>query len=1024
MRKKNMETIMTQQNSIKNIALKASAGTGKTYQLAIRILLMLLKNIDPKDILGLTFTKKATDEMLERILFFLDKLTKFNGMDSAESDDKHLFECVIAELTEHAKRNNKEYSDAYLAQVANETKDKLLSDFRALKIKTFDSFFNMILKAFPFEANLRPDYDIVTDEQVADYNKLAFKQIAHELIKDEIWKEIIQIYPSVFGGTAQQTISKMKKLASETAEKDIMLNDAIIEAQKAGPKALLETMHEALAVKEDIFNNVEKFKTTFKHETNSTQEKALQKIYSAKDVNGLLGCTPIVQSIENHSSFRKINFAELELRIFKDIRDGISTFLSLQAFIAEQLSLLLGAMLATRIKEFKNTNNTLTYSDLAEYVYDMLARGENGIDSDYLYFRLDGQLNHILIDEFQDTSSIQWLIMKKLVDEALSGIGQYDKSGSFFYVGDPKQNIYRFRGGSSELFDWVLNSYETVEEQTLEKNFRSSKHIVEFVNDICNQFGLDMFKLNQQYNEGGYEGHVSVTELSKEDTFLTYTLAKVEELKKAEVKLSDIAILTGSNDKGAELANMLQENNIAVKLETSGKINSTRIYKAVINLVKFIETGDPFAFINYALVDAPSISLKDFANDSRRAEIMAQIRNSANSLNNATIFRKLLHVITEENCLKRFRCEPNFVATIDLIAKAAANEKHLSTFIEKVDSAASSYVNTTASDEKAITIMTVHKSKGLEFPVVILPNLEFELKHNGAKHSKFVTLDNEQLTQSTLHYIHNKDAYSMLGTHEQHIKKIVDANVRKDALNNLYVAMTRAKNILYIASKPVSSVANSAMQLINEICNTVDHERGSLDGYIGKKEEGDEKCEEIAYVPNRDVYEKTPLDEFDDIDFQAINFGNALHKALMLVNGCEQIDIDEAIAVSLAQHGFYLTDVDKKRLEIYVKKAINSCVWVELMKGQVFRERKFTDNNRLYSIDVYSVFDDKVMLLDYKTGKLTDDKLHNYGNQLDGYAGVLSKVYERQIEKRLLNFDDEEVKVYSYHGDKWTFELL
>lgn len=341
----------------------------------------------------------------------------------------------------------------------------------------------------------------------------------------------------------------------------------------------------------------------------------------------------------------------------------------------------------------KKEQNMLTYSDISNAVYYMLATDNSSIDKDYLYFRLDGKINHLLIDEFQDTSISQWLTLKPLAEEAMAGLGQNDKAGSFFYVGDPKQNIYRFRGGSSSLFRLLLKEYKNkLSSETLNINYRSGKNIVNIVNQIANsvykQYGDDfaIFQIDQQANNKNGDGYVEITHKpdkqnnDEEAYYLTYTLDRIKMCLENGWQYKDIAILTVSNNHGEDLINYLENNNIPVQAETSANLTTSPIFNIIMSLAEFIETDDDYAFFTYLYTNPKAANNNIMQDNQLFQNEKYKIKNMLANLTERTIFDKILYLSNKLDLQNRFNNSPDYYASIDIISKCAANETNIANF--------------------------------------------------------------------------------------------------------------------------------------------------------------------------------------------------------------------------------------------------------------------------------------------------------------------------------------------------------
>ena len=176
------------------------------------------------------------------------------------------------------------------------------------------------------------------------------------------------------------------------------------------------------------------------------------------------------ETLSDYSYFKKCTNETLE-SFFLSVKEEIGLYYKLRAGYSLSKLFELYLMFKNFKLIFNKNKNYLEFNDISNLVYELLS---SKIDKEFLYFRLDSQFSHILMDEFQDTSLLQYRILEPLIKEALSG--DETKFKTFFYVGDTKQSIYRFRGGKRELFDYVANTNKSLEVEVLNTNYRSCEN--------------------------------------------------------------------------------------------------------------------------------------------------------------------------------------------------------------------------------------------------------------------------------------------------------------------------------------------------------------------------------------------------------------------------------------------------------------------------------------------------------------------------------------------------------------------
>ena len=584
---------------------------------------------------------------------------------------------------------------------------------------------------------------------------------------------------------------------------------------------------------------------------------------------------------------------------------------------------------------FKKEENLLDFKDIEHLVYDLL-QGQK-IDSDFLYFRLDSKINHILIDEFQDTSITQWEIFEPIVTEIASGVGRKDFR-SFFYVGDIKQSIYRFRGGRKELFEEVAKKYKPfgLEMEELKINFRSAKNIVEFVNE--------KFNLNEKPHRND-DGYVEVDEITKEDAF-EKIYEKIEFLNKNGVADEDIAILVYKNDDILNIGEFLESRGKKVVTAKKAKVLAQKSAKAIVSLMKYIENPQKqIELLNFLSLIGKKWGENVDIKINRPVKMIKEIMDKYDLVDEASL--KLLYHSRKYDTLF------DFVRDID-------------NFKEEMP----------IKEFEGITIMTIHKSKGLEFKNVIVVDR--------------LSKENPDRSNILFYYygVKLKDLKLKLPNREvvdNEYKEAVDKeNILKfeDKKNVEYVAFTRAENSLIILKRSEVKKDGSSysafvtdIQKMNPIGTIIPSEKNNkteikkqkvlLKNY-GKQEVN---VKEEEYKPN---------------DYKAIYLGDAIHYAFE----CEDIEAVRNI------YGDFC-DIEEVK-EKYIKaKSL-------LPKGQ--KEIPFIYEKKVGRIDLLC----EDVIIDYKSVRPHDES--KYIKQVKDYQKALEEITDRKFKGKIFYVDIMEFK--------------
>lgn len=1010
-------------NKYDNLALEASAGTGKTFQLAMRVTGMLLTGIAPKDILCLTFTKKATAEMKERIIKFINNFAE-------KSADTSEYEYIAPLMQEYAKKLGEEYNYDFIKEKAIVARDNLFSHFSELNIKTIDAFNNTILKIFPFEAGFRPDFDIESDNDIEQIKTYAFDSIISNILHNEKWKKILDNIYKILGKQNTSFISTLQNYAENVVNNVLKLANQINNTPTIDD--ILNKTYKAIDIEKEVIILCKEFKSTFDDEVlKARQQQAVEKLEQQK-IKNISELSFFKNQLDEVANFKNYDFTSLQYDLHGKVCEKLQEYWLLYGEIIIAISLNLGLALHEKMEVYKKEQNILTYNDISNAVYYMLAGDNCSIDKDYLYFRLDGKINHLLMDEFQDTSISQWLTLKPLAEEAMAGIGQNDKAGSFFYVGDPKQNIYRFRGGSSSLFRLLLKEYkDKLTSKTLNINYRSGKHIVDIVNRISNKiydmyeddfaiFNIDQKASSENNTSDNNFGYVEIThnisgkDANEDKYYLTYSLNNIKKCIDNGWQYKDIAILITANSHGKELINYLENNNIPVQSETSANLTSSPVFNIIISLAEFIETDNDYSFLSYLFTSPRVVDNKILQDKSLFFKEKNRVKSIISNMEGFTIFDKILYLSNKLDLQTRFNNSPDYYSILDIISQCAASETNIADFKETVCKMAQGVQSISALEKNAVTVMTIHKSKGLQFPVVILPNLSRDIKLNAKKSSLFIA-DNENFGDSKLCYIYPQDIlpYIKEPKIKEYIKK-EDKLILQDNINMLYVAMTRAEKALFINKEVAKNKIDSLSKFLGYILPD-DVILGSLNAEK-KQEKETVKSVDINVNINRAkelVNKKAFYKDDDNIihDVISATIGSCLHAGLFILEYGNEESIILAEKCMYSKFGHLLDNEKMELVRKYIKQVYNNERWQALFKGRVFKERVIGEDNSLYIVDIYSEMEDKIIIMDYKTGIINETILESYKKQILRYAEILKKMYNKKTECYIFSMEQGDIPV-------------
>jgi len=522
------------------LALKASAGSGKTFALTVRYISLLLLEVNPTSILTLTFTNKAALEMSGRIYSTLLNL----------GDDKNIIEAITIQTSLSESE--------ILSKKQNILKTFIESE---LSIYTLDKFINKILREFSGYIDISDDFTIDNDdEDLMLYNFLiSLDSKQFDLLINFSYKHEKKL----------STITQLFKVIDEKNE-ELTIDEFDV---------IVLNNFEA-----NILRSAQKIKD---HILNSNASASAKKAVEFNTITELLekGKTWLLNdTLNEYKVFVKANCpVELDDE-FNNIKFNLSLYFKYrQKDILNKLFTIFNNFKEFRL-QYKRVKNSFEFRDITNLVYILLNKV---IEKDFLYFRLDIKYDHMLIDEFQDTSVLQYKILEPLIKELSSGSNEVYKT--FFYVGDTKQSIYRFRGGNKELFDYVINDNEHLKLQVLDTNYRSSKNVVNFVNEIF--LKVPSYEYHAQKVNSKIDGYVEITSLYNNDEEKYIDIKnKIIELLDNGINPKNIAILTYTNKDVIELYDYLNKEFPQIKIitEVTSKLINQNNIKASINFIKYL----------------------------------------------------------------------------------------------------------------------------------------------------------------------------------------------------------------------------------------------------------------------------------------------------------------------------------------------------------------------------------------------------------------------------------------------------
>ncbi|GAA7119094.1 RecB-like helicase [Helicobacter pylori] len=868
------------------MALKASAGSGKTFALSVRFLALLFKGANPSEILTLTFTKKATAEMKERILDYLKILQKENLEDEKEKEKS---QNILKELEEKYRLN-----PSFVQNSAQKIYQRFLN--AEIRISTIDAFFQSILRKFCWFVGLSANFEVNEDTK------------AHQQ----------QLNESFLSALDNKQLEELSVFIAQCLSYDGYTSDSVLERLRflKNKLYLFDPNKKKPAFDEKGF--LDKLRSLNRQiQSVETASDTAKKAIKCDDFRGFL-----------NSSLTWLK-KKGEYRDFKKIKDEIPTLESECEEIENDLKCYYEARESALFKKFpkfiqlydKATSKiqALDFDAIKDKVHALL-NGYEEMPAEFFYFRLDSKIAHILIDEFQDTSLNDYKILAPFIDEIKAGIGQAKWHRSVFFVGDIKQSIYGFRGSFSSLFESVSKDFY---HDNLEFNHRSSPLIINYVNTIFKKAyqNSPTAYLEQKYpkassNKHARDGYVKVSLVADErELLLKQILQEAKNLLEHRIDPKDITLLCATNDDALEIKNYLQKNLSAIRpsTESSAKLSQFVESRIIKNALEYALAEEPYKpFYKHSV-----LKLAGYLHDDAIA--LAGFNPKKESVAGFVWkVMELFELYTEctQICLElAVGCED-------------ANE-----FLEKLEAK-----EIASFKAEGAQVMTIHKSKGMQFPYVIVCERLGKPKTNNS--NQF--LEEYSGTELMRLYYRMKNREVVDKDYARALDK-EEAAKNHEETNVYYVAFTRAELGLIVVAKDKDQKKDkkeSKNKGMREKLDLAPLEEGEIAPVISSQKEPSSASVVIkphAYGEQVQEIEEEPSNYEKNNDQEAIHFGIALHKGLEY-QYAYNIPKKSVLEYLNYHHGFYGLDYQalEESLELFENDAKIQDLFKNLaLKGEV-----------------------------------------------------------------------------------------
>ena len=1034
----------------------ASAGSGKTYALVkeyLKIILSSKQNDAYRNILAITFTNKAVHEMKSRIVGSLSEFTK----DEPSQKAQDLMEDLSGDL---------KLSITEIKTKSQQIIKHIIHNYAAFDISTIDKFTHKVIRAFAHDLGLPMTFEVTLDTEnllteavdaiIAEagnddvLTKLLIDFTMEKTDDDKSWdisREILDTGRLILNENNRNEISHFENKNIEdfiAIKTKLSIEVTNLETENVGFATASLTIITTNGIDPKSFSRgtfpnhiqfiVDGDSRANKYKFTAIEDIAINK--TAKDRNQIESFLPEIIGL-----LSKV-YANNEKKDFY------------KAFLKNITPLSLLNTISDKLKNIQQEQNVLSIAEFNALIHNEIQNQP----APFIYERLGERYRHFFIDEFQDTSEMQWQNLIPLIDNATSSEINGEK-GTLMIVGDPKQSIYRWRGGKAEQFIELSkdkNPFNNPEKviTPLYQNYRSYSEVIEFNNNffqmLASEFDNldyhDLYKnhVRQEINSkiGGYVNisflpkieEVEVDfeeEIDKTDLYVLATLTTINKCLQQGFEYKDIVILTRKRGQGIAIANYLTEQKVPIlSSETLMIANATEV-RLIVHLLRYLHNSNDIEskanFLYYLAKNATNkTSIHDFIAKGMSFAIEADfekwLENSNVNLSFSNVRKKSLYEAVEI-IISKFLNPENYSAYVHyfqdiVLERDVRNQAGISDFLYFWDKNAEKFSIPSPEGTNAVRIMTIHKSKGLEFPVVIFPFAEED--YNRKPKSKLWLSAKEETFGLPKVLIDNSKAIEGFGEEASQVYNQKKQEELLDNINVLYVALTRAEEQLFVISAmnldkdKIPRKNNMSSFFINYLIsknvfdeNQLEYEFGDLKK-LSKTEKHIDKTKTIQAVSevlnpsNIKIAQRESL-MWGTQQQESIEYGNVIHEILSFVK--TKNDVDLAITKAL-ENGLITTSqktiVKKTIQEIVNHHDLSTCFSGEMIvlneQTIIQKEGKTIKPDRM----VINT-NNEVYLLDYKTG------LHQpkYKLQLENYQMAIEKMGYKVIKKALIYIGEE-----------------
>tara|TARA_B100001750_G_scaffold206149_1_gene183636 strand:- start:15957 stop:19235 length:3279 start_codon:yes stop_codon:yes gene_type:complete len=1034
------------------LVYKSSAGSGKTYALSKNYIRLALKSTFYfKRILAVTFTNKAAEEMKSRILEMIDDIKK--------GKDKQL----IIEFSQYYNVNYEE-----IIERARKLQTSLIHNYSYFSISTIDTFFYGIIQSFTRDLKFRGVFNIEMDHE------LVINEVVARFLSDLEKGSPISRWLTEF---SRERLSQKKDFLVVQEIKNIAKNLFSEEYKALAPKLKnANYVKDVKGLKAHIYQTRKEFKLEVVLKAKKIYDSILLNNFSVEDFSykssgvagfifksssgvivepgiRIMNCLDSSENWISKSFDRKHElekFVEKELMVpFKELisiyKNGIVSYNT-----ASELNNYLYAFgilgeLYKKVIDYRDENEVILISDLSELLKEIISND----NVPFIFEKVGNRFSNFLIDEFQDTSLFQWENFKPLIHDSLSS------GDENLIVGDIKQSIYRWRGSQSTIMQKRIHDdmdSKLISVNYLKNNWRSAEVIVNFNNiffseiskifsekKICSELKkiyndeLIQEVIQEKKNKGFVQVKFNLSTKTFHEAGVCFTLDTIRHLQDLGSSPGDIGIIVRNNKEAKIIAEAL----LLESLNKNSKYNynhvsadaldikSTSIVRFFISIFRyFINSKDRLAlseivyFYCNKVKKSENISHFVFTNDDKLKKLPKEFYRDINTISRLPIYEMV------ERIIRIFKLNglpdqiPYLQSFQDLVLEFKRNnDGDLISFLKWWEENNNKTLEISEQID-AISLITIHKSKGLEFENVIIPFCDWKLDHDtkGSK-NKFLWVDLKKLDSNFEFPFPLK--YKSKHPNTIYLEEFYREKIRayNDNINLLYVALTRPRSALFIHSRKKGSLISNVSDVLykhleNKLLEKKDfmlYESGNL---IKKEHSSIHKKSYVmeSYISspwNGRVRIKKTLDEFITSEKQKdlIERGKKIHNILYHIKSFN--DLEEGLNISV-----------NKNIIVPSERKDFKCVLNKILKNKEIKpffnpDKKSNNeievldkNGEVFRLDrVVEIEKNHLVVLDYKTGK--EEGYHR--EQVINYKNLLKSLHYKNVSGYLIYLDSNKL---------------